>query len=736
MDKTEFIELYEAGERDFSGVDLTGIELTGFRNRNNYKFSDINLNGANLTNAKLEFVNFTNVNLENANLTEAEIGFCDFNNANFSNANLSNTIINFSNFIEANFQNANLTNIYVNDIDKHLCDFSRADFSKANCSNAVLIGNLTGAIFKDTNLNGIRFKLNYIMFPDCRTQLNNIDFTRCNLSGVDFTTLDLAGINLSSSDLSGAIFYKTDLINAILTDANLTNANLTNAKLTNTNLKYANLTNANLSNAYLQGADLENANLTRAILTKADLRNANLDNANLTDATINRIHWRRLKIDKIKNLPEKAYLVWQLMNLGGVNQDLSGVDLSDDNLNDVNLEGANLSQSNLSDSDLSQASLTNANLSRANLRRSNLSRANLCNSNLTEANLTTARLNGAKLTNANLTKTNLTNSSLFGVDFTGIDFSSINITNADFYLASIKNAINVPEKIKLFHSPIPKDNPSIELYENLCDRIEGKEMNSVDYDYPFEVSLWNTKEKGDFSLEYILYRENQLAIIDLESFWQQLPDNYLNTLNTTQQFNRAYQTLLKPLQNHIDKIEIYQLTTEELVEYSDALAYIIFAKTKADDWLGISTAFSYTREQEFSSLPISDIRDFALSKPDNQELVLAIEKAIDEANVLIPPKNDASHFVWEIGENRNSVFLNLLIKTKYFTIQEYFYDSEDDDNDNDDIFEFDESTTQLINTELTNLRYYFFGSVPMDIYLVGQTRYGDWISIKSTVVWT
>ncbi|MGB6298465.1 MAG: pentapeptide repeat-containing protein [Rivularia sp. (in: cyanobacteria)] len=88
MDKTEFIELYQAGERDFSGVDLIGIELTGIRNR--YQFSDINLNGANLAKAKLEFVNFTNANLQNANLTEAKIGFCKFNSANFRNANLSN----------------------------------------------------------------------------------------------------------------------------------------------------------------------------------------------------------------------------------------------------------------------------------------------------------------------------------------------------------------------------------------------------------------------------------------------------------------------------------------------------------------------------------------------------------------------------------------------------------------------------------------------------------------------
>ena len=725
MDKKEFIERYQAGERDFSGVDLSGIELTDFKNRNNYKFSDINLSGANLTKAKLEFVNFNNVNLENANLTEAEIACCDFNHANFSNANLTDVIIDFSNFIEANFQNANLTNIYVKYCPKDLCDFSRANFSRANCSNALLICNLSDSIFKDTNLNGIRFRLSDFLFGGNKTQLDNIDFSNCNFSGVDFATVDLTGVNLTGANLSHTNFHEADLINAKLKNANLTNANLTDAKLKNANLTNANLTDANLSNACLQGADLESANLTKAILTKADLRNASLYNSDLTDATINRIHWRSLKINKIQNLPEKAHLVWQLMNFGGVNQDLSGVDLSDENLNSINLEGANLSESNFSDSDLSKASLTNTNLSKANMRRSNLETANLCSSNLTEANLITARLNFAKLTNANLTKANLTNSSLFGVDCTGIDFSSVNIINADFYLARIKNAINIPENIKRFHSPIPKDNPSIELYENLCNRIEGKSMVSED-DYPFEVSLWNTKEKGDFSLEYKLKREHQLKIIDLESFWQQLPDS---DFNTEQQFTHAYQTLLKPIQTHIDSIEIYQLTTEELEEYSDALVYIIFAKTKADDWLGISTAFSYTREQNFGSSIIFDIRDFALSKPDNRELVIAIEKAIDEANVLIPPRNDASHFVWEIGENRNSMFLNLLIKTKYFTIQQYSYE-------NDDIFEFDESTTRFINTELTNLRYYFLGSVPMDIYLVGETRFKDWISIKSTVVWT
>ncbi|MBV6626348.1 MAG: hypothetical protein KI793_26005 [Rivularia sp. (in: Bacteria)] len=123
--------------------------------------------------------------------------------------------------------------------------------------------------------------------------------------------------------------------------------------------------------------------------------------------------------------------------------------------------------------------------------------------------------------------------------------------------------------------------------------------------------------------------------------------------------------------------------------------------------MGISTAFCGIREQDCNSLPIFDIRDFALSKPDNQKLVLTIEKAIDKANVFIPSRNDASHFVWEIPENRNSVFLNLLVKTKYFTTQKYYYDTEDEDNEN--IFEFDESTTQLINTELTNLRYYLFG---------------------------
>ncbi|MGD1914103.1 MAG: pentapeptide repeat-containing protein [Rivularia sp. (in: cyanobacteria)] len=39
----------------------------------------MNLNGANLTEAKLEFVSFTNVNLKNTNLTKVKIDFIAIN---------------------------------------------------------------------------------------------------------------------------------------------------------------------------------------------------------------------------------------------------------------------------------------------------------------------------------------------------------------------------------------------------------------------------------------------------------------------------------------------------------------------------------------------------------------------------------------------------------------------------------------------------------------------------------
>ncbi|MBW4508501.1 MAG: nuclease A inhibitor family protein [Scytonematopsis contorta HA4267-MV1] len=258
-------------------------------------------------------------------------------------------------------------------------------------------------------------------------------------------------------------------------------------------------------------------------------------------------------------------------------------------------------------------------------------------------------------------------------------------------------------------------------------------------DYPYEIFLWDVQAKGEFSLEGLLRKRSELAKVELDYFWQTLPSD---NLSLKQKFINAYQTLLESLQPHITGLEVYELKTSRFVEkYSKATVYMILAETITGDYLGISICLDFTEIQDLNALPCFEIRDFALTKSENIELVVAIESALDKANSLLPKMNEVSEFIWQIGEKRDSVFQNLAVATKHFTIQEYIYKkNEDEDNDERDSFSFSfcfsKSTYELINTNLTNLRYYFVGAVRIDIYLVGEGNNGDFIGIHTKVVWT
>lgn len=78
MDVEELYSRYEKGERDFSGVDLSGAVLTityvsDYDPTQNI-LSGINLSFANLEKASLAYVNLIGANLSGANLTKSELG--------------------------------------------------------------------------------------------------------------------------------------------------------------------------------------------------------------------------------------------------------------------------------------------------------------------------------------------------------------------------------------------------------------------------------------------------------------------------------------------------------------------------------------------------------------------------------------------------------------------------------------------------------------------------------------
>ena len=160
---------------------------------------------------------------------------------------------------------------------------------------------------------------------------------RPDLSETDFSWANLRETNLSRANLSGANLSGADLIEANLSEADLSRVNLSGADLSKANLSEANLSWANLS-----GADLREANLSNAILKRANLDKAKIDNSTKISGK-----WR---------------LVWEIINQGAQNQNLSKADLSG-----ADLSSANLSKANLSETDLRETCLRNTILDNATL---------------------------------------------------------------------------------------------------------------------------------------------------------------------------------------------------------------------------------------------------------------------------------------------------------------------------------------------------------------------------------
>jgi uncharacterized protein YjbI with pentapeptide repeats len=100
MTAEELLERYAAGERDFSGVDLSGVNLM------EVDLTGINLEGATLRRTKFSWsclnrAIFRNADLENADFMLASLKECDFRGANLRSCNIIDTQL-----IRANFEGA------------------------------------------------------------------------------------------------------------------------------------------------------------------------------------------------------------------------------------------------------------------------------------------------------------------------------------------------------------------------------------------------------------------------------------------------------------------------------------------------------------------------------------------------------------------------------------------------------------------------------------------------------
>ncbi|MGD1715496.1 pentapeptide repeat-containing protein [Dapis sp. BLCC M172] len=91
----EFLRRYNEGERDFTGINLAGVDLSGKSfNDSKLNLSNANFNGANLSQVDLRSVNLTGAKFKSANLSEIKFYSANLSQAKFINTNLNKAQMN------------------------------------------------------------------------------------------------------------------------------------------------------------------------------------------------------------------------------------------------------------------------------------------------------------------------------------------------------------------------------------------------------------------------------------------------------------------------------------------------------------------------------------------------------------------------------------------------------------------------------------------------------------------
>ncbi len=257
MTVEELLAKYEAGLRDFSGIDL----------------SEANLSGAKLAQANFSYANLNVVNFSGANLCGTNFSYAQLNVARMRGAYLVQAILDYACLNVANLIRADLSRAQLQSASLIRAELIRADFSRANLTQA----NLNGADLRGAALRHAILK---------HANLNEANLRDCFLTGANLEQANLSSANLTKAELKGANFRNADI-----KQANLSHANLAGANFSGANLRWADLSGANLCWADLSEAKLSGANLVGADLSHANLTNTSLVHADLTQAKLIKVEW-------------------------------------------------------------------------------------------------------------------------------------------------------------------------------------------------------------------------------------------------------------------------------------------------------------------------------------------------------------------------------------------------------------------------------------------------------------
>ncbi|EGJ31428.1 MULTISPECIES: pentapeptide repeat-containing protein [Moorena] len=529
---------------DLSGADLSEVD---FSKTSLYK---ANLSGANLYKANLSTAILQEADLSKANLIEANLKDKKFPQTNLSGANLTRANLNGVKFYA--HTNLNQTNF-------SLSNFSRVDFSGLNLRGS----NFTGANLYQANLS--------------TTNLNGTNFSSANLSGANLEHANLREAQIQEATIDEKWYLVWDIVNNGVEGRELQGLDLSMADLEEANLCEADLSRVDFTRTKLNGANLAKSILVKANFCEADLRGADLRGADLRGANLNYTKLHRTQIQGAI-IDQKWYLVWDIVNNGAEERDLTEADLSEADLSEANFKNGNLSRVDFSSSILNRADLSWTDLSRVNFTKANLAGANFNWADLNNADLSEVQgfdsiiCSGANFNCASFRQIKISSDSLHvfrekGASFDEADFSEANIlisitANApvrnkkEFFesLLSWKNQESLNESIKKsFFSSEKSLIPGILLYTDEDEKLSlyvRKHFDALD------------KLTGDWCTIYLLENPSPK--------WRQANHNWRRMIESGLDLNWFRS---KPY----DKSEAYDIARQLNVELSNLPCLVLIS---------------------------------------------------------------------------------------------------------------------------------------------------------------
>jgi uncharacterized protein YjbI with pentapeptide repeats len=178
---------YQAGERDFSSCELSGVVLSGAN------LSDVILDGANLSYAILRGANLSHAQLRKANLDGADLYEAILDEATLKEANLEGALLDGASAQGANFRHAGLRDAHLSAVKMQNADLRGADLRRVN----LLKANLCQARLEQAYLVGAFFE--------------EADLTNARLEGANISGANFRGAKLDAAWVAGVKFDKRTL---------------------------------------------------------------------------------------------------------------------------------------------------------------------------------------------------------------------------------------------------------------------------------------------------------------------------------------------------------------------------------------------------------------------------------------------------------------------------------------------------------------------------------------------